>query len=146
MHRERVVITGLGTINALAKNTVDFAHTLREGLCGIGLVTLFDTAGYRTHTGAEVRNFTPQDMIPPQFSLKRMSRADLMAFAATIEALADARLYPFPDTLREETGVVLGAGSGGKLEAEDFYQDYLRRQGRHARFSKLASKIGRAHV
>jgi len=139
MRKERVVITGLGTINALAKNTIDFVHALEEGLCGIGPLTLFDTADYRTHFGAEIRDFTPQDMIPAQFSLKRMSRADLMAFAATIEALTDARLFPLPDALREDTGVVLGAGSGGKLEGEDFYHDYLRRHGRHARFSRLAS-------
>ena len=139
MHKERVVITGLGTINALAKNTVDFAHALQEGLCGIGAVTLFNTADYRTHYGAEVRDFTPQEMIPPQYSLKRMSRADLMAFAATIEALTDACLFPLPDPLREDTGVVLGAGSGGKLEGEDFYCNYLRNHGRHARFSTLVS-------
>jgi len=139
MQKERVVITGLGTINALAKNTVDFAHALQEGLCGIGPVTLFNTADYRTHYGAEVRDFTPQEMIPPQYSLKRMSRADLMALAATIEALTDARLFPLPDGLREDTGVVLGVGSGGKLEGEDFYGNYLRNHGRHACFSRLVS-------
>jgi 3-oxoacyl-[acyl-carrier-protein] synthase II len=139
MHRERVVITGLGTVNALAKNTVEFSRTLQEGVCGIGPVTLFDTADYRTQSGAEVKNFKPRDMIPPQFSLKRMSRADLMAFAATIEALTDACLFPLPEAVCEDTGVILGAGSGGKLEGEDFYRDYLRRQGRRARFSTLAS-------
>jgi 3-oxoacyl-[acyl-carrier-protein] synthase II len=139
MHRERVVITGLGTVNALAKNTVEFSRTLQEGVCGIGPVTLFDTADYRTQSGAEVKNFKPRDMIPPQFSLKRMSRADLMAFAATIEALTDSCLFPLPEAVCEDTGVILGAGSGGKLEGEDFYCDYLRRQGRRARFSTLAS-------
>jgi len=139
MRRERVVITGLGTINALAKNTEEFSRALQEGVCGIGLVTLFDTSDYRTHSGAEVRNFTPRDGIPSSFCLKRMSRADLMAFAATMEALVAARLFPLPDAVSENTGVVLGAGSGGKLEAEDFYSDYLGKQGRFARFSKLAS-------
>jgi len=139
MHKERVVITGLGTVNALAKNIVDFTHALKSGLCGIGPVTLFDTTDFRTHSGAEVNNFKPQDLIPSQFSLKRMSRADLMVFAAAIEALSDARLFPFPDALCEDTGVVLGAGSGGKLEGESFYRDYIETEGRNARFSMLAS-------
>jgi hypothetical protein len=99
MHRERVVITGLGTVNALAKNAVEFSRTLQEGVCGIGPVTLFDTADYRAQSGAEVKNFKPRNMIPPQFSLKRMSRADLMAFAATIEALTDACLFPLPPSI-----------------------------------------------
>lgn len=138
MHRERVVITGLGTINALAKNTGDFSRSLQKGICGIGPVTLFDTKDYRTHNGAEVKDFLPRYIIPPQFSVKRMSRADLMAFAATIEALTDARLFPLPDAVREETGVALGVGSGGKLEAEDFYRDYLKKSGRNVHFSHLA--------
>ncbi len=138
MNRERVVITGMGTVNALAKNTADFSRALKKGLCAIGPVTLFDTAAYRTHTGAEIKNFQPRDMIPPQFSLKRMSRADLMAFAAAIEALTDAGLFPMPDDLCEGTGVVLGVGSGGKPEAEDFYCDYLKQQGRRSHFSRLA--------
>src|SRR5450759_1928029 len=97
MQRERVVITGMGTVNALAKNIVEFARALRAGECGIGPVTLFDTAGFRTHTGAEVRNFLPRAMIPPQYSLKRMSRADTMALAAAVEALTAAKLFPLPE-------------------------------------------------
>ena len=139
MHKERVVVTGLGTINALAKNTVDFTRALQDGICGIGPVALFDTKDYRTHNGAEVKDFVPREIIPPQFSLKRMSRADLMAFGATIEALTDARLFPPPDAIREGMGVAFGAGSGGKLEGEHFYREYLKRLGQHDRFSRLAS-------
>jgi len=39
MRMERVVITGMGTVNALAKNTAAFARALQEGACGIGLMT-----------------------------------------------------------------------------------------------------------
>lgn len=138
MCRERVVITGLGTVNALAKNIADFSRALQRGLCGIGPLTLFDTARFQTHTGAEVKNFSPPSIIPRSF-LKRMSRADVLTFAATQEALFDASLIPFPDSLREDTGVVLGAGSGGKLEGESFFRDYIETKGRNARFSILSS-------
>jgi 3-oxoacyl-[acyl-carrier-protein] synthase II len=92
---ERVVITGMGTVNALAKNTVAFARALQEGACGIGPLTVFDTSGYRTCNGAEVKHFNPREMIPPSFSLKRMSRADNLAFAATIEALKESYRWFF---------------------------------------------------
>jgi 3-oxoacyl-(acyl-carrier-protein) synthase len=36
---ERVVITGMGTVNALAKNTAAFSRALQEGACGIELMT-----------------------------------------------------------------------------------------------------------
>jgi len=139
MHRERVVITGLGTVNALARNTGEFTRALREGRCGIGPLTLFDTSPYRTHNGAEVKNLDPRKMIPPPFSRKRMSRADIMAVAATVEALTDAGLFPVPESVREEMGIILGVGSGGKLEGEYVYRDYLQSEGKRAHFSTLAN-------
>jgi 3-oxoacyl-[acyl-carrier-protein] synthase II len=117
----RVVITGMGAINAVASNTAAFATALQQGRCGIGPVTVFDTAAFHTHTGGEVQGFDPREAIPSSFYGKRMSRADAMAMAATLEALTDAGLFPLPDDLREDTGVVIGggahAGRGGRLPA-----------------------------
>jgi 3-oxoacyl-[acyl-carrier-protein] synthase II len=67
-----------------------------------------------------------------------MSRSDLMAMAATFQALAQAGLDPVPEALREGMGVVIGGGAGGLLEAEAFFHDYLRQGGRTARFSRLS--------
>ncbi len=135
---KRVVVTGLGTVNAIAGNPREFAAALRNGVCGIGPITLFDTTAFRTHNGAQVRDFQPRAAIPGDVSLKRMSRSDLMALAATLQALAQAGLDPVPEALRDEMGVVIGGGAGGLLEAEAFFQDYLQTGGRSARFSRLA--------
>ena len=135
----RIVITGLGTINAISNNIQDFATALKKGACGIGPVDLFDTAGFRCHNGGQIKDFQPRDYIPADFSLKRMSRADMLAFAAALEALQDAGLYPLPEALQEETGVAIGGGSGGLWEAENFYSALLLRGGRNPRFSALAS-------
>jgi 3-oxoacyl-[acyl-carrier-protein] synthase II len=136
--KDRVVVTGMGTVNALAADTGRFAAALRRGECGIGPVSLFDTAGFRTHNGAQVKDFDPRAAIPAHFPLKRMSRSDLFALAAALQALKQAGLDPIPDDLREDMGVVIGGGAGGLLEAEAFFPDYLRRGGRNARFSRLA--------
>jgi 3-oxoacyl-[acyl-carrier-protein] synthase II len=136
---ERVVVTGLGTINAVAANAPDFAAGLRQGACGIGPVTVFDTSAHRTHTGGEVRHFQPRDMIPAEYSLKRMSRADCLGFVGTLEALRDADLYPLSDKIKENMGVVIGGGAGGLLEGEAFYRKYLETEGRYGRFSTLAA-------
>ena len=108
------------------------------GVCGIGPITLFDTTAFRTHNGAQMRNFQPRAVIPGGVSLKRMSRSDCMALVATFQALAQAGLNPVPEALREEMGVVIGGGAGGLLEAEAFFQDYLKTGGRTARFSRFA--------
>ncbi|MCX5838085.1 MAG: beta-ketoacyl-[acyl-carrier-protein] synthase family protein [Deltaproteobacteria bacterium] len=134
----RVVITGLGTVNAIAGDPREFAAALRNGVCGIGPITLFDTAPFRTHNGGQVKDFQPRATTPRGISLKRMSRSDLMALTATFQALAQAGLDPVPEALQEEMGVVIGGGAGGLLEAEAFFQDYLRKAGRAARFSRLS--------
>ncbi len=127
MKSDRVVVTGRGTVNAIAKNVNAFAVALKTGLCGIGPVTLFDTTDYRTHTGAQVRNFDPRLHIPKNYSLKRMSRSDCMAMAAALEALSEAGLIPFPEELAADTGVVIGGGAGGMLECEPVFSGYLEK-------------------
>ncbi len=84
---ERVVVTGLGTLNATAKSAPGFAQALREGRCGIGPFSVFDPSTFRTQIAAEVKDFNPHDHIPRQYPLKRMSRADLLGFAATLFAV-----------------------------------------------------------
>lgn len=135
--KKRIVITGLGTINAIGGNLAQFAKSLRDGVCGITEIDLFDTADWRTHKGGQIKNFSPRQAIPEEYSLKRTSRADQLAFAATLEALRDAGLYPLSAADRENMGVAVGGGAGGLFEAENFYLDLLAR-GR-SRFSRLST-------
>jgi 3-oxoacyl-[acyl-carrier-protein] synthase II len=137
--KKRIVITGLGTLNALANNVSDFARSLWKGSCGIGAIDLFDTTGFRSRTGGQIKNFIACDYIPRIFPTKRMSRADMLSFAATLEALRDAGIYPPQEELKEEIGVAIGGGAGGLLEAEEFYADFLKNNGRGAKFSTLSS-------
>jgi len=133
----RVVITGMGTVNSLAWDCPGFSRALKRGDCGIGPLTLFDTSAFRTHLGAQVRDFPPQQEILPEPPGKRFSRSDRLAWNAARQALSQAGLLPIPEALRDETGICIGGGAGGMLEAEDFFQDYLK-QGARARFSRLS--------
>ena len=136
---KRIVITGLGTLNSIANNVADFAVALQAGVCGIKKLDLFDTAEFRSQTGGQIKNFIARNYIPQDWPIKRMSRADMISFAATLEALRDAGLYPLPDSLKEEMGVAIGGGSGGLLEAESFYIELLKKGAQRARFSKLST-------
>ena len=139
MNNKRIVITGLGTINAIGGDVAQFTESLRRGVCGITEIDLFDTAGYRTHQGGQIKNFNPRQSIPEEFSLKRMSRADQLAFVATMEALTDAGLYPLPESIKEDMGVAIGGGAGGLFGAETFYAEMLTKGFNRARFSRLSA-------
>lgn len=136
--KKRIVITGLGTLNSIANNVPDFARALRDGMCGIATIDLFDTAGFRSQTGGQIKDFAVRDHIPPQISVKRMSRADMLALAATIQALKDAGLDPPSGEIKERMGVIIGGGAGGLLEAEEFYGKLLT-TGKGHKFSRLSA-------
>ncbi|MDP2852746.1 MAG: beta-ketoacyl-[acyl-carrier-protein] synthase family protein [Smithellaceae bacterium] len=136
---KRIVITGLGTKNAIGGDVAQFAAALRQGVCGISEIDLFDTSEFRTHKGGQIKNFDPRRSIPGEFSIKRMSRADQLSFAATVEALTDADLYPLPESYKENMGVAIGGGSGGLFEAENFYVELLKKGLDRSRFSRLST-------
>jgi 3-oxoacyl-[acyl-carrier-protein] synthase II len=139
MKSGRVVITGLGTVNSIARNAPAFAAALQAGRCGIAPVTVFETAGFPTRTGGEVKQFAPGDEIPRAFCGKRMSRSDAMAMAAALEALQDAGLLPLPDDLHEVTGVSVGGGAGGMLEGEAAFRQYLQGNAATVPFSAFSA-------
>ena len=56
---QRVVITGLGAVTPVGVGVKTFWRALREGVSGIGPVTLFDASPFPCRVAAEVRDFEP---------------------------------------------------------------------------------------
>ncbi len=112
MPRTPIAITGLGVVTAIGAGRVAFARGLRSGACGFGELTLFSSAGYRASRVAEVRGPLPEGP-------RGASRCDRLALAAAVEAWADAAADGFP---RDRVGLVFGAGAGGLLEAEAYFE------------------------
>ena len=120
--RVRVVVTGLGTVNPLARSTADFAAALRAGTCAIGPLTLFDPAGHRSQIAAAVPELPAPAWLPSPLR-RRLSRTDLFAVLAAREALAESRLVP--GTSSGRVGVAVGGTTGGMLRAEACLRDRI---------------------
>lgn len=121
LHRRlsrRVVISGAGSVNALGIGVDAFARGLRETRCGIGPLTLFDPAPYRSRLAAEVKHLPVPDWLPAPVR-RHASRSDLFALIAAAEALDAAGLR---EDARCRAGVVLGASTGGMFEGERYYR------------------------
>lgn len=118
----RVVITGLGSINALGTGVDAFARGLREGRSGIGQIALFDASAYRSRWAAEVRRLDVPPSLPAALS-RRASRSDLFALIAAQEAIGAAGLA---DADRSRIGVVIGASTGGMFEGESCFEGFMR--------------------
>ena len=69
----RVVITGVGTINSLGHSVSEYTDSLKKGVCGIDHISHFDTEGYSCRIAAEVKNPDFSGILDPK-ELRRTSR------------------------------------------------------------------------
>lgn len=108
---ERVVVTGMGTVNPLGTNITQFWDNIKAGVSGVGPITKFDTTDYPAKIAGEVRDFDPSDLLDRK---ETRGMADFTKFAvhAAVQAMQRAGLdnggY---DPYR--SGVYLGNGIGG---------------------------------
>ncbi len=86
---ERVVITGMGTINPIGHTVQETWQHALEGLSGTGPITLFDASRLKVHIAAEVKDFDPTQHINRK-EARRMSRFEQLALVAAQEAIAQA--------------------------------------------------------
>jgi 3-oxoacyl-[acyl-carrier-protein] synthase II len=112
-------ITGVGLLTGLGVDRETTWRRLLAGESAVRAITLFDTAGFRTHLAAQV-----DDAALPPAPLRHLSRASRFALAATAEALADASLAA---PAGAPWAVVFGGGAAGLFEAEGFLARRLAR-------------------
>lgn len=110
MSKQRVVITGLGTVNPLSLNAAGTWHAIKQGKSGISRIDAFDTEGYTTQIAGVVKEFDASHILSP----KEARKLDLFvqyALVAADEAVVDASFGDSLDTNR--VGVAVGSGIGG---------------------------------
>ena len=73
MSKQRVVITGFGTVNPLGHSNESYNENLKKGVCGIGHITHFDAADYSTRIAAEVNDVDFSDIMDAK-EVRRTSR------------------------------------------------------------------------
>lgn len=111
MTTRRVVVTGLGSINALGNNIHEFWENAKKGNIGIDRIQSFDTTGYKATVAAEVKGFEAKKELPVK-TVKRSERFVHLALAAAKEAIEDAKLcMEQEDAYR--VGVCVGSAIGG---------------------------------
>jgi 3-oxoacyl-[acyl-carrier-protein] synthase II len=118
----RVVVTGMGTVNALATELRPYWDALLAGKSGIGPITLFDTSAFKVHFGGEVRNWNPELALDSK-TARRLDRFTQFAMVAALAAVKDSGL-DFDREDRERCGTIIGSGIGGLNEFEEQHDRY----------------------
>ena len=107
---KRVVVTGIGMINALGLDKESSFKAICDGKCGVDKITLFDTSDFPVQIAAEVKGFDPLSVVDAK-EVKTIDRFIQLGIKAAKEAMTDANLSA--DTDKDEFGVISAAGIGG---------------------------------
>jgi 3-oxoacyl-[acyl-carrier-protein] synthase II len=108
---KRVVVTGMGTVSPVGSNVDETWDAISAGRSGIAAITHFDTEEYKTQFAAEVKDFSPGDLLGTKLA-RRTDRFTQFAIVAAQQALEESGLE-ITDQNRERVGVVIGTGIGG---------------------------------
>ncbi|MCF7793163.1 MAG: beta-ketoacyl-ACP synthase II [Candidatus Cloacimonetes bacterium] len=117
MSKRRVVITGLGTLNAVGNSVDETWQSLLAGKSGIDTIKSFElTNDFASHIAGEVKDLNYEDY----FDRKRRKKLDpysQFALIASHEAMKDSGLDA-ADFNHDKAGVLIASGIGGMLTFE----------------------------
>lgn len=107
---KRVVITGIGMINALGNDKESAFKNICAGKTGVSKITHFDATDFPVQIAAEVKDFDPASVVEDAKDIKKMDRFIHLGLKAAKEAMEDAN---FKSIDEENFGVSSAAGIGG---------------------------------
>jgi 3-oxoacyl-[acyl-carrier-protein] synthase II len=114
---ERIVITGLGTINPLAHNVNDTWHKLVDGVSAVAPITLFDTSDWNVKLACEVKDYDPANFLDFK-EARRRDRFEQFGVIAARQALEHSGLK-ITEENASRVGTVISSAVGGLKSIQD---------------------------
>ena len=111
----RVVVTGLGMINALGLNKKESFKAIIDGKCGIKRISCFDVEDFPVKIAGEIIDFNPEEVLDPR-EVKKADRFIQLGLKAAKEAMNESGLLEgdiVNAALSERFGISSAAGIGG---------------------------------
>ncbi len=118
----RVVVTGLGAVTPVGHNVDETWRNILAGRSGVAPIDAFDTEGFPSRIGANVRGLD----LAPYISPKEARKCDPFihyGIVAGVQAFEDAGLE-VTEANAERIGVAIGSGIGGLPGIEKGHQAY----------------------
>lgn len=111
--QDRIVITGMGTVNPLGLNVQESWSNAVGGRSGVAPITVFDSheANLQVHIAAEVKDFKPENFMDAR-EARRRDRFEQFAIAASKEALSHSGLQ-ITEQNAGRIGVIISSAIGG---------------------------------
>lgn len=144
---KRVVITGAGTVNALAQDVPGTLKAFQEGRCGISALDISDIDRLSIKIGGQVHGWDPEAHFNRQ-QIVLFDKFTQFTLVAARQAVAQSGLN-FDGRLGNEAGVVLGTAGGGVNTWDENYRAvYAEHKNRVHPFvvPKLMNNAAASHV
>ena len=110
--KNRVVITGEGSISPLGLSSKSLWNNLVDGVSGIRLIKQFDTKDLSVKIAGEISDFNPSEFFDRKQE-RKLDRYTMFALIAAEEAIKQSEIDS------SEAGVILGVGIGGMHTLEE---------------------------
>ena len=107
----RVVVTGIGTINAIGHNIEEFFANLENGVSGAAEITNFDASNFKSRIACEVKDYDWTKYFDRK-EVRKYDRFCQFGLIAVAEAIENAG-FDFDTLNKERVGVVWSSGIGG---------------------------------
>ncbi len=114
---EKIVITGMGTVNPLGLNVTETWTNIINGVSGVAPITRFDASQWRTQIACEVKDFIPQNYMSAK-DARRRDRFEHFATAAAKEAIQNSGLE-ITEKNTGRIGVLVSSALGGLKSLQD---------------------------
>ncbi len=114
---ERVVITGMGTVNPLGLTVEESWKNVCAGVSGVGRIAQFDSSPLQVHIACEVKGFIPDRYMDPK-EARRRDRFEQFAAAAAKEALGSSGLV-VTEANAGRIGALISSAIGGLKSLQD---------------------------
>ncbi|MEW6404432.1 MAG: beta-ketoacyl synthase N-terminal-like domain-containing protein, partial [Chloroflexota bacterium] len=115
--QERIVITGMGTVNPLGLNVEESWKNVVNGVSGVGRISLFDSSPLHVHIAAEVKGFAPENFMDPK-EARRRDRFEQFSIASARQALTQSGLE-ITEANAGRVGVIISSAIGGLGSLQD---------------------------
>ncbi len=102
---DKILITGIGTVNPIGNDTNEFWNNLSSGINGIDSVKSLEVNDLPVRIAGEVKDFTPEKYLDKKVA-RRTGRFAQLGFAAAAQAIEDSG-FIINDSTRDNIGVMI---------------------------------------
>ena len=129
MARQRVLITGTGTVCAAGRDPATILEAVRAGRSAIGPIRQWDAASWPRRLAGELPEFNARELVEDRKLHKLIRRTDLFGLYAASRAVEASGFAAHRDALQgaaaadysDRTGVYVGSGGGSYESQYDYF-------------------------